>query len=143
MLLGTSRPFKLHIRNADGTPFIEVDRPWKFYHHELTVTDVSAGVYLGQVKRRFSMCTREFDIFDSQGRLLFQVHGPMFQPWTFNVTIQGQQIGVISKKFSGFIQEAFTDADNFGVEFPQDLPVAPKALLLATVFLIDFMYSRE
>ena len=35
--------------------------------------------------------------------------------------------------------ERGTDADNFGVEFPQELPVAAKALLLAAVFLIDFM----
>jgi hypothetical protein len=97
-------------------------------------------VYCSHVSQVLTSHTpREFDIFDAQGRLLFQVIGPMFQPWTFNITIQGRQIGVISKKFSGWIQEAFTDADNFGVEFPQELPVAAKALLLAAVFLIDFM----
>lgn len=49
-------------------------------------------------------------------------------------------VGQISKQWGGFLQEGFSDADNFGVSFPMDLDVKVKALLLGAVFLIDFMY---
>ena len=41
------------------------------------------------------------------------------------------------------LQEGLTDADNFGVTFDRALGADQKALLLATVFLIDFMYFED
>ena len=46
------------------------------------------------------------------------------------------KIGKISKKWSGFGREIFTDADMFGVCFPMDLEVKLKAVLMGAVFLI-------
>ena len=51
-------------------------------------------------------------------------------------SIDGSQIGNLSKQWSGLLQESFTDADNFGVSFPIDLDVKCKLSLLAAVFLI-------
>jgi Scramblase len=53
----------------------------------------------------------------------------------------GEEIGGISKQWSGFLKEAFTDADNFGIKFPVNLDVNLKATLLGAVFLIvnDFL----
>lgn len=45
-------------------------------------------------------------------------------------------VGRISKQWSGFLKEAFTDADNFGVSFPMDLDVKMKAVMLGACFLI-------
>ena len=47
-----------------------------------------------------------------------------------------QVIGKISKHWSGILKEAFADADNFGIQFPMDLDVKIKAVLLGAVFLI-------
>ena len=46
------------------------------------------------------------------------------------------EVGKISKQWTGFVREAFTDADNFGATFPMDLDVKMKAVLLGAVFLI-------
>lgn len=48
----------------------------------------------------------------------------------------GQQIGKITKYFSGMLQEMMTAADTFGVEFPPDLDVKLKATLIYATFLI-------
>lgn len=48
----------------------------------------------------------------------------------------GTQVGKISKKWSGLLREAFTDADNFGISFPMDLDVRMKAVMLGACFLI-------
>ncbi len=54
-----------------------------------------------------------------------------------------QEVGEICKLWSGFVKEAFTDADNFGVTFPPNLDVRIKATLLGAVFLIDFMFFED
>ena len=54
-----------------------------------------------------------------------------------------QQVGKISKQWTGLVKEAFTDADNFGVSSPLDLDVKIKATLLGAVFLIDFMFFEK
>ena len=60
------------------------------------------------------------------------------------LTLDGeQQIGKITKQWSGALTEIFTDADNFGITFPMDLDVKVKATLLGAVFLIDFMYFEQ
>ena len=51
-------------------------------------------------------------------------------------TSDGEVIGKIAKQFSGLIKEYFTDADNFGVQFPLDLDVKMKAIMIGAVFLI-------
>lgn len=45
-------------------------------------------------------------------------------------------IGRISKQWTGLDTEMFTDADHFGVQFPMDLDVKIKAVVLAACFLI-------
>lgn len=47
-----------------------------------------------------------------------------------------QIIGRISKQWSGLLKEVFTDTDNFGIQFPLDLDVKMKAVLMGACFLI-------
>ena len=65
------------------------------------------------------------------------IHGPAKLSIFIQVMSKDQQvIGKISKHWSGILKEAFTDADNFGIQFPMDLDVKIKAVLLGAVFLI-------
>ena len=43
------------------------------------------------------------------------------------------EVGKISKQWTGVMKEAFTDADNFGVNFPVDLDVKVKSKQLTGV----------
>lgn len=55
-------------------------------------------------------------------------------------------MGRISKKWSGFAREAFTDADNFGISFPMDLDVKMKAVLIGACMLIvsiEFVWQES
>ncbi len=52
-----------------------------------------------------------------------------------------QSIGRISKQWSGLLKEVFTDTDNFGIQFPLDMDVKMKAVLLGACFLIVRPYS--
>ncbi|MGH0119831.1 UNVERIFIED_CONTAM: hypothetical protein FKN15_043264 [Acipenser sinensis] len=50
-------------------------------------------------------------------------------------------VGKICKQWTGFLREAYTDADNFGIQFPMDLDVKIKALppiyMLASILFTD------
>lgn len=52
------------------------------------------------------------------------------------------EVGKISKQWTGFVREAFTDTDNFGVNFPMDLDVKMKAVMLAACFLIVIIPTK-
>lgn len=53
---------------------------------------------------------------------------------------ESRSVGRISKQWGGLLREALTDADDFGLQFPLDLDVRVKAVLLGATFLI---VSRE
>lgn len=52
------------------------------------------------------------------------------------------KIGKISKQWTGLLREAFTDADNFGIQFPMDLDVKMKAVMIGACFLIVSAASK-
>lgn len=51
-------------------------------------------------------------------------------------SLDGEEIGKITKHWSGLAQEMFTVADNFSIKFPGDLSIQAKALLLGACILI-------
>ena len=57
----------------------------------------------------------------------------------------GQVVGDLRKQWSGLMQELMTDADNFGVQFRSAdvMPTTHKFLVLASVFLIDFLFFED
>jgi len=149
MCCGNKRPFSLHIHNVrEPGRFLVVKRPYRWYFQELQIFEGSGpdggGPLLGSVVRDFAFLQRNYTIYGADGAPLLKIEGPFFSPWTFNIFDgEGTQIGQVNKKWSGLAQEIFTDADNFGVQFPRNLPLVAKALLLAAVILIDFMYFED
>lgn len=56
--------------------------------------------------------------------------------WQILTIDEVSKIGKISKQWTGLLREAFTDADNFGIQFPMDLDVKMKAVMIGACFLI-------
>jgi len=140
LFLQALRPFEIEVRGADSRRFlVRVSRPFRFYFHEATIYGDRQRP-LGRIRKQFAWLRRIYRVEDPQGRLLFQLFGPLLHPWTFEVRRGGQVVGKITKKWSGLVTEALTVADNFGVTFPADLPAPEKAILLGAVFLIDFVH---
>ncbi|CAF1019578.1 unnamed protein product [Didymodactylos carnosus] len=51
-----------------------------------------------------------------------------------------EEKGAIYKQYAGFVNEAFTNVEKYTIEFPIELTVQMKAVALATLFLVNFMY---
>ena len=141
----SARSFVLHVLDANNEPVLRFERPYRFYWHEMLVRDAVTGNVIGTIAKAFAFFSRVFHIFSSDGQHLFNVSSPLFSPWTFYITEPNTQtqIGTVKKKWSGLAQEIFTDADNFGVDFPARLPRESKSLLLASCLLVDYMYFED
>ena len=136
------RPFKIKILTLDNKRFLELNRPFRFYFHELQIFD-SRGKPFGAIQRRFSILRRKYSVLNNSGDEIFELFGPLLHPWTFIIRKDDREYGKITKKWSGLLKEGFSDADNFGITFPVDLEAKKKALLLGAVFLIDFVHFEN
>jgi uncharacterized protein YxjI len=141
-LLTHLRPFTIRLFSPQGREIFTLQRPFRFYFHELEVRKPGGSV-LGRVVRRFALLRRRYTLRDRHGREIYQLFGPIIRPWTFLIKQDGRDVGKIVKRWSGLLKESFTDADNFGLELPADLDADQKALLLGATFLIDFVHFEK
>lgn len=107
----------------------------------------------------FACCSMVFEIRNDKDEVVYRVDGSSCQAGMFcmcpcspcnKITFpilpadgSPVQLGVIEKQWSGCGKEAFTDADNFFIEFPDGATPEMKAIMLGTVFLIDFLYFEN
>nr|XP_058903251.1 phospholipid scramblase 3 isoform X3 [Kogia breviceps] len=108
------------------------------------------GTTIGHVLQTWHPFLPKFSIQDADRQTVLRVVGPC---WTcgcgtdtnFEVKIpdESRSVGRISKQWGGLLREALTDADDFGLQFPLDLDVRVKAVLLGATFLIDYMFFEK
>ncbi|KAM4041628.1 phospholipid scramblase family member 5-like [Anomaloglossus baeobatrachus] len=155
-LCGPLRPFTMHIANNTGREVITVIRPLRCitccfpcYLQELEV-QAPPGTTVGFIVQKWDPLQPKFTIQNESKEDVLKIIGPYltfrclgdvnFEVKTLN---EKSIIGKISKYWSGFVNDVFTNADNFGIEFPADLDVKLKAALIGTCFLIDVMYFEQ
>ena len=136
------RPFTIIVLKESGQELLKVIRPFRFYFHRADIVN-SKGQTIGTIERRFALMRRIYSVMDRSGKEVFRLFGPILRPWTFQIKQGGEECGKITKKWSGLLKEGFTDADNFGVEFPAQWDVKWKAIALGAVFLIDFVHFEN
>jgi len=145
MACGNRRPWT--IRLGEAPHLLLVERPFRFFMQEVRVRSGPERLFLGSVRRECYgyPLLRNFTIYDAMGAPYLRLTCPFFSfGWTFTLRdLDGNEMGKITKRWAGVMQELFTDADNFGAGFPRDLPTDAKALVLGAVFLIDFCFFED
>ncbi|XP_076828417.1 phospholipid scramblase 1-like isoform X2 [Brachyhypopomus gauderio] len=155
-LCGAVRPFVLHVQDNTGREVLTLTRPLRCSScwcpcclQELEV-QAPPGNPLGYVTQEWHPYLPKFTIRNSRKEGVLHIVGPFCNCNCFSdvifkvVSLDGAAvIGKISKQWSGVGAEMFTDADNFGMQFPVDLDVKIKAVILGACFLIDFMYFEN
>uniref|UniRef100_A0A182J931 Phospholipid scramblase n=1 Tax=Anopheles atroparvus TaxID=41427 RepID=A0A182J931_ANOAO len=107
------------------------------------------GTVIGTVEQKWTLLRPEFNIKDQHGDTVLIIRGPCCQCSLCGdvkflvLSKDGTEVGKVTKQWTGFVQEHFTDADNFGINFPMDLDVRVKATMLGALFLIDYMYFES
>ncbi|XP_064008903.1 phospholipid scramblase 1 [Pogoniulus pusillus] len=153
---GPSRPFTLRIIDNLGHEVITLQRPLRCSSccfpcclQELEV-QAPPGTPIGYVVQNWHPCLPKFTIQDERRMDILKIGGPCVvcsccEDINFEVKSVDETatVGRISKQWTGFVKEAFTDADNFGITFPGDLDVKMKAVMIGACFLIDFMFFEH
>ncbi|RWS19872.1 phospholipid scramblase 1-like isoform X1 [Leptotrombidium deliense] len=151
---GPIRPFQMKIMDNTGLEVIRLHRPYRcsscWFPCCLQKIEVFAPprTLVGYVKQNWSINGQRFSVQNAVEETLYKISGPCctcgFGCRDIKFTLidkkSGDDIGKIVKQRSAVVQEGYTDADNFSVQFPQTMEVKMKAALLAACFLIDFMY---
>ena len=134
-------PFDLKITNMQGTEVIHLYRPFSF---GLQGMEVSAppGNIIGSIDQEFSCFTLSYSVRNHARDLIFTLQADACDAvcgtMDFHLACtDGQIVGKISKQWRGFLIEGFLNADMFGINFPKDLDVKMKAVLLGATFNID------
>ncbi|XP_070802541.1 phospholipid scramblase 1-like [Pituophis catenifer annectens] len=151
---GPSRPFTMKIMDNMGREVINLMRPLRCssccFPCCLQEIEVYAqGTPVGYVKQTWDPCLPKFVIQNEAREDVLKIVGPCVvcsccSDIDFEVlSLDENNVGKISKQWTGFVREAFTDADNFGIQFPMDLDVKMKAVMLGACFLIDFMFFEH
>ncbi|XP_012660372.1 phospholipid scramblase 1-like [Otolemur garnettii] len=150
---GPARPFTLRIIDNMRREVITLERPLRCSScccpcclQEVEV-QAPPGVPVGYVTQTWHPCLPKFAVQNEQRQDVLKIKGPCipcgcFADVDFEVTSLDEKIvvGKITKKWSQMLREALTDADNFAVQFPIDLDVKMKAVMLGACFLVDFMF---
>ncbi|KAK7808736.1 hypothetical protein U0070_024542, partial [Myodes glareolus] len=145
---GNCRSFSMRILDNSGREVINLNRPLRcrscFCPCCLQKIEVQAppGVPIGYVVQTWHPCLPTFTIQDEKKQAVLKIVGPCIT-CSFGGNIdfeimsldEKNVIGRISKHWSGFLKELLTDVDSFGIQFPLDLDVKMKAVLLGACFL--------
>uniref|UniRef100_A0A3Q3J758 Phospholipid scramblase n=1 Tax=Monopterus albus TaxID=43700 RepID=A0A3Q3J758_MONAL len=153
---GSLRSFDMKIKDTMDREVIRLIRPYRCVScwcpcclQELEV-QAPPGTTIGYVRQTWHPFLPRFDIQGANKETVLKLEGPCFACnccGDVNFELKGKHddkpIGRISKQWSGLLKEVFTDTDNFGIQFPLDLDVKMKAVLMGACFLIDFMFFEK
>lgn len=151
-----ARPFTMRILDNLGREVMTLERPLRCssccFPCCLQEIEIQAppGVPVGYVTQTWHPCLPKFTLQNEKRQDILKVVGPCIvcsccSDIDFELKSLDEEsvVGKISKQWSGLVKEAFTDADNFGIQFPLDLDVKMKAVMLGACFLIDFMFFEK
>jgi hypothetical protein len=144
--LGSHRPLDIQVTDiGEQQGLLRCKRPFFWFFSNMEVRTAHKNRLLGSVRRRFNILYRWYDLHDERGRLFATIRSPLLRFWTFRIHDKaGNPQGLIAKKWSGLLQEACSDADNFAIDFgTHDWTMAQRCVLFAAALSIDFDFFEN
>uniref|UniRef100_A0A8C5RFK6 Phospholipid scramblase n=1 Tax=Laticauda laticaudata TaxID=8630 RepID=A0A8C5RFK6_LATLA len=143
------RSFTIRITDNTGQEVITVNRPLRCsscwfpcYLQQLEVQS-PPGTTIGYVVQKWDPLLPIFTIRNGNDEDVLKITGPYITCGCFgDVDFQVKSlndmstIGKISKYWSGFVNNIFTNTANFGIQIPVDLDVKIKAMMIGACFLL-------
>lgn len=153
---GANRAFSIKIMDNLNQTVLHLVRPLGCHscwcpclHHRMEV-QAPPGTIIGYVVQEWNPCIPILSIQNEMSETILKIRGPCMQfsccgDVNFKVLSKDEStvVGKISKKWTGLLREFFTDADNFGIQFPMDLDVKVKAVLIGACIMVDFLYFEQ
>jgi uncharacterized protein YxjI len=134
-------PFKLEIKDINGVLLASISRGWTFFMSKIVVSSGDSRP-IGTVRQKFKIFKPTFKIFNHEEKQIAEITGD-WKAWNFVIKDEsGSQIGTISKKWAGVLQEAFTTADKYLVNIdPSYANMMNKIVILSAAITIDMVLT--
>jgi len=166
---GSARPYSMTIGGMDGQEILKMERPYRgrkggvfccccnFCFQVVRVYSGSGtadpGKKLGYVREEYSFFQPELSIYDENDNKVYKLIGGCCSCCGYygikiydrhgETSSSQEHVGVIQKQWSGLAKELFTDADNFFITFPPNATAGERSVLLAALFLVDFLFFES
>ena len=131
-------------------------------YQEMETFDAS-GSSAGKTIETCYCCVPQFNVIRPDGTIEYKLSQPTccgdmlvnccaegicncripFYIFPADASTSSKPAGKIVKIWSGLVKEAFTDADNFELEFPSDAQNDSKARLIGALFLLNQLYFEK
>lgn len=136
-------PFKLEIKDTNGVLLASISRGWTLFVSKIVVSSGDART-IGTVRQKFKLFKPTFRIFDHEEKQIAEINGD-WKAWKFVIKDEsGSQIGTISKKWAGVLQEVFTTADKYHVNIdPSYANMMNKIVILSAAITIDMVLKES
>ena len=139
---GSHRALSVHVVDGSGAPVLKASRDFFWFRSHLRVD--SDGRRVGALNRVFGL-GRKFALVDGNEREITRITSGIFRPHTFIAKdAGGAEIARVTKQWTGFGMEMFTDADTFVVQFTDGSADNDfRLLMLASAFAIDLDFFEK
>lgn len=144
----STRPFEIHIFNEHKRKVLKLSLPLSWFEPitQLYVTCPSITSTIGRIQHRTRFFHRPLYIVkDETEHTAFTIKATTILACDeFKIRdAMGTEIGRIGKQTHGLSREVFGDDSYFGVEFPVELDVKSKAVLLSACIWLDMKYHQR
>ncbi|XP_043790761.1 phospholipid scramblase 2-like isoform X2 [Apis laboriosa] len=150
LCLGASRTCEFHVTDTYGREILRMVQPFTCSFQKLQV--YSEDILLGSVSQNCFFLRPTFSINDSTGKTVLKLKGPRF-PSCNNIIVykiksaddkhKVGQIKITFKMLNYFVPFTDITTGDFNINFPLDLDVKIKSILLGACFLLDLFYKRR
>lgn len=136
-------PFLLEIVDRNSQVQASISRGWTFFMSKISIKD-GQGKIIGTIQQKFKLFKPTFKIFNASDTLIAEISGD-WKAWNFVIRDASQvQIGTISKKWAGAMQEIFTSADKYNVSIDSKYSnIENKMAILAGAITIDMVLKES
>lgn len=136
-------PFSLEVKDMQGDTQASISRGWTFFMSKIELFD-GTGSPIGRITQKFKFFKPTFHISDGQDNPIAKITGD-WKAWNFTIEdAGGNPIGTISKKWNGFMKEAFTTADKYVVSIaPAVAEDIRKVAIVAAAITIDMVLKES
>jgi uncharacterized protein YxjI len=137
-------PTTVVVRDMDGERLFSIHRSFTFLRSKIIIRDGS-NEEVGFFKSKLFSLGGGFYVFDHNGEQVAEVKGD-WKGWNFRfLTVDGEKIGTVSKKWAGLAKELFTSADNYVIALEESVGETEDGnmLLLAAGLAIDIIYKEH
>ena len=144
-LLGSYDQFfthKLQVLDHSHQVVLQLTRPAKVVKSKVIVQD-GGGVEIGQIVQENVFGKIRFGLM-SNGHQFGVINGENWRAWNWNIQDgSGEEIGRITKTFSGFTRAVFTQADNYVVQIHRPLEEPLRSLVVAAAVSVDTALKQD